>query len=49
MEIKELYEKIRDNAFTMRRGLANSVSHSQIIERMKNILYPRTGAGRCRA
>lgn len=39
MEIKELYEKIRDNAFTMRRGLANSVSHSQIIERMKNILY----------
>ena len=39
VEIKKLYEKIRDNSFSMRRGMSNSVAHGPIVERMKNILY----------
>ena len=38
-EIKSLYEKIRDNSFSMRRGMSNSVAHGPLVERMKNILY----------
>jgi len=39
MEIKELYEKIRDNSFSMRKGMSNTTNHAPYIERMKNILY----------
>lgn len=39
MNYKELYEKIRDMAFTTRKGLANSAARGRLIEQAKNILY----------
>lgn len=39
MNYKELYEKIRDKAFSMRKGIANSMNRVSLIEQMKNILY----------
>ena len=36
---KELYEKIRDVAFTTRRALANTAAPASHIERAKNVLY----------
>ena len=39
MEIKELYEKIRDNSFSMRKGMSNTTNHAPYIERMKNVLF----------
>lgn len=39
MEIKELYEKIRDNSFSMRKGMSNTTNHAPFIERMKNVLF----------
>lgn len=38
MTIKELYEKISDQQFTMNRGIANSVNHAAFYEQMKNVL-----------
>lgn len=35
----ELYEKIRDEAFSMRKRMSNTQNHASLIERMKNILY----------
>lgn len=39
MECKEIYEKIRDHAFTMRRSIENSARNMQFIEMMKNVLF----------
>jgi len=39
MTMKELYEKVRDNAFDMRRCMSNTTNHAPYIERMKNILF----------
>ena len=44
MEIKELYEKIRSQNFNMRKGMANSVNHTQFIEQTKNVLFNNTDA-----
>ena len=38
MTNKELYEKISDQRFTMRRGISNSMNHAAFYEQMKNIL-----------
>ena len=43
MEIKELYEKISDQAFSLRRALANTANFAPHVERMKNILYNHLG------
>lgn len=39
MGYKELYEKIRDQAFSMRKALGNTVSTAPHINQMKNVLY----------
>ena len=39
MSRKELYEKIRDNSFNMRKAISNTAVHTPYIERMKNVLY----------
>lgn len=39
MTRKELYEKIRDNSFNMRKAISNTAVHAPYIERMKNVLY----------
>ena len=39
MTYKETYEKIREMAFTTRKGLANSAVRSRLIDQAKNILY----------
>lgn len=38
-DYKELYEKIRDNVFSMKKGMSNTQHHTPYIERMKNVLY----------
>ena len=37
--MKELYEKIRDAAFTCRKNQANGIMVARQVETMKNILY----------
>ena len=39
MDIKAIYEKISEQHFRLKRGLANSVNHSLYIEQTKNVLY----------
>jgi len=36
---QELYEKVRDVAFSTRRALANTVAPASHVERAKNVLY----------
>ena len=38
MDIKGLYEKLSEQHFNMRRGIANSVNHAAYYEQSKNIL-----------
>jgi len=38
MDIKGLYEKLSEQQFNMRRGIANSVNHAQFYDQTKNIL-----------
>ena len=38
-DMKELYEKIRDAAFTCRKNQANGIMVARQVETMKNILY----------
>ena len=38
MDIKKLYEKLSEQQFNMRRGIANSVNHAQFYEQTKNVL-----------
>ena len=39
MGYKELYEKIRDMAFTVRHGINNTSTPLRFVEQAKNILY----------
>ena len=39
MDIKVLSEKISEQAFNLRRGLANTVNHAPFVEQTKNVLY----------
>ena len=39
MNYKELYEKIRDMAFTVRNGINNTSTPLRFVEQAKNILY----------
>ena len=39
MNIKELSEKINEQAFNLKRGLANTVNPGPFIEQTKNVLY----------
>ena len=39
MGYKELYEKVRDQAFSLRKALGNTVSTASHINQMKNVLY----------
>lgn len=38
MNRTELYEKIRDSHFNMRKGISNTNNHGPFMEQMKNIL-----------
>lgn len=38
-DYKELYEKIRDMAFAVRNGIANTAVPMRFVEQAKNILY----------
>ena len=39
MTYKELYEKIRDYAFTARKNIENGILVTRQVETMKNVLY----------
>ena len=38
-DFNDLYEKVRDNSFAMRKGMSNTQNHAPYIERMKNVMY----------
>lgn len=38
-DYKELYEKIRDMAFAVRNGIANTAAPMRFVEQAKNVLY----------
>lgn len=38
-DYKELYEKIRDMAFAVRNGIANTAVPMRFVEQAKNVLY----------
>ncbi len=44
MDIKGLYEKISDQNFRMKRGIANSVNHGAYYEQTKNLLLNNADA-----
>lgn len=39
MDIKNLYTKISEQRFRLRRVIANTVNHGPVIEQTKNMLY----------
>lgn len=39
MDYKALYEKIRDMAFSVRNGIANTAVPLRFVEQAKNVLY----------
>ena len=39
MDYKQIYEKISDMAFTVRKGIANTAVPLRFVEQAKNVLY----------